>query len=457
MAPLIISVSGMRGEIGTSLTLHDVNRYAVTYSSTVEDSRPFLITWDSRPSGRIIADSLHAHLNAIGRNTIDGGIAATPTTGILIRKHGCAGGIQISASHNPAPFNGLKLFSSLGRVIPAREGEQVLKSYLHINEAFFHWVPFNQLGKKQVLDDTIDAHLEAVLKTVDAERIREKKFRVLLDSNNGSGSVLGIPLLEVLGCSIVSCGEFQNGDFLHTPEPIGENLAPIADKVRESGVDIGFCQDPDADRLAIIDASGHYPGEECTVALCALNLLEKSQNSGSSQDLVINCATSRMSEDLANEFHGSCFRSAVGEANVVDLLLEKKALFAGEGNGGPIDPRVGLVRDSFVGIANILDLMARHGEPVAQLINHFVPYSIIKRKMPFQRNRLPDLFQRLEEKFPDRTTSRLDGLRMDGPDFWVLVRSSNTEPVIRIIAEAPSKNAANALCDEIEKVIEVMQ
>lgn len=457
MAPLIISVSGMRGEIGKSFNLPEVVRYAVAYSLTIEDPRPFVISWDARPSGRIFADALHAALNAMGRNTIDAGIAATPTTGILVRHCKAAGGIQISASHNPSPFNGLKLFSALGRVIPATEGNEVLKRYLNLDMSLIPWAPFNRLGNRTILEDTISAHLNAVLDTVDVERIRKRKFRVLLDSNNGSGSLSGLPLLDQLGCSVVACGENHNGDFLHTPEPIMENLISVAEKVRESDVQIGFCQDPDADRLAIIDASGHYPGEEFTTALCALNILEKSKNSNRAQDLVINCATSRMSEDLASEFHGICFRAAVGEANVVDLILEKKALFGGEGNGGPIDPRVGLVRDSLVGMANILDLMARHEQPIDQLIGHFVPYSIIKRKMPFPSEDLPRLFQALEEKFPDRTTSRLDGLRMDGPDFWVLIRASNTEPVIRIIAEAPNEIAANTLCNEIEKVIEVIR
>ncbi len=456
-SPLIISVSGLRGEIGQTLTPDVVMRYVLAYSAVAKDHRPFVVTRDGRRSGAIYADIIHAALNAAGYSTLDGGVAATPTTGILVRQYNAAGGIQISASHNPPQYNGLKLFSSQGRVIPAVDGAVVLKKYHDLENTSPAWVSVDNLGKRSQIDDTIARHLDIVLKTVDVDLIRKRKFRVLLDSNHGAGALLGRKLLEALGCDFILCGEEPNGYFSHTPEPIVDNLGSIFDKVKEAGVDIGFCQDPDADRLAVIDANGQYLGEEYTMALCARNILQKSQDRAEDRTLVINCASSRMSIDIAAEFGGQCLRSPVGEANVVDLMLEKNALFGGEGNGGPIDPRVGLVRDSFVGMANILEAMARNENTVAELAKEFPGYAIVKRKRPLDPALLPTVLNALQVKYSTLECSRQDGLRIDWPNAWVLIRASNTEPVIRIIAEAATENEANKLCEAVEAVIKDLE
>lgn len=450
-SPLIISVSGLRGEIGSSLTPNVLIRYALVYSASVSDSRPFVITRDGRRSGRIYSELIRAALNATGRSTLDGGIAATPTTGILVRRNNAAGGIQISASHNPARFNGLKLFSEEGRVIPGRVGETILARYRETeNSEMNDWRDVDHLGRNHLIEDTISAHLETVLQTVDANLIRQCRFKVLLDSNHGAGSMLGKPLLEALGCQTVFCGDLPDGAFEHTPEPIEENLVDIGAKVREAGAQIGFCQDPDADRLAFIDANGHYPGEEYTIALCALNKFEKALHPA---PITVNCASSRMSIDLARKFGSECFRSSVGEANVVDKLLETDSFFAGEGNGGPIDPQVGLVRDSFVGMANLLELMARKKKSIAELVAEIPAYSIVKRKRALAPDLLEKVFENLEKKYAGLEQSRADGLRLDRDNSWVLIRASNTEPIIRIIAEAETAEEANQFCDEIEETV----
>ena len=469
-SPLIISVSGLRGEIGRSLTPEVIMRYALAYSASVSDSRPFVISYDGRPSGAVYAELICSVLNAAGRSTLFAGVAATPTTGILIRQNGAAGGIQISASHNPARFNGLKLFFAQGRVIPRLEGEKILESYKKLEgKDFDQWRDFDQMGKFSILTDTVSEHLKTVLRTVDVELIRSCRFKVLLDSNHGAGSAVGKPFLEALGCEVVFCGGVPDGAFEHEPEPIAENLADIGRKVRESGAQIGFCQDPDADRLAFIDAEGHYPGEEYTIALCVLNKYEKIQtengtdkndltetaeNSPSVRSITINGATSQMSIDISQRFGAECWRSAVGEANVVDRMIDKGSFFAGEGNGGPIDPQVGLVRDSFVGMANLLELMARRKKTIAELVAEIPAYSIIKRKISLDPKFLPEIFDRLESKYAQWDQNREDGLRIDRNNSWILVRASNTEPIVRIIAEAESMELASEFCDEAEAVIQ---
>jgi phosphomannomutase len=288
---------------------------------------------------------------------------------------------------------------------------------------------------------------------VDVDRIRARRFRVLLDANHGSGSVLGKPLLERLGCDLVALGPEPDGRFVHMPEPTSENLRGVLADVRRTAADVGFCQDPDADRLAIIDERGCYIGEEYTLALCVDHVLRQTPGA-----VVTNCSTSRMTGDIAKKYHVPFFRTAVGEANVVDAILRERAIIGGEGNGGVIDPRVGLVRDSFVGMALVLDAMAARGMSVGALADELPRYAIHKAKAEVSRDAVAAAFDALERHFADATPDRLDGLRLDWNngahgDSWLLVRASNTEPIVRIIAEAPTADHAKRLCDEAAAVI----
>ncbi|MBP5620835.1 MAG: phosphoglucosamine mutase [Thermoguttaceae bacterium] len=457
-SPLIISVSGLRGEIGATLTPDVAVRYALAYSKSVDSKEPFVVAYDGRRSGSLFADAVCSALNAVGRTTLDAGVAATPTVGILVRQYGAAGGIQISASHNPRQFNGLKLFSHEGRVIPKKDGERVLELYRQsAADANWRvdWVDVDRLGRRIKIDDSTIAHMESVLKTVDADLIRSKKYRVLLDSNNASGSLLGKRLLENLGCEVVVCGGIPNGDFLHTPEPTVENLQGVLQKIVDAGACVGFCQDPDADRLALVDEKGRYIGEEYTTAICAKNRLQKARDLGEQgpYNLVINCASSRMSLDIAAEYGGSCFRSPVGEANVVDLMKAKNAIFGGEGNGGPIDPAVGFVRDSFVGMAHTLEFMARNSKPLSEVADDIQGYAIVKRKVGLPEGGFQRIVDVLSEAFVDEDKNTEDGIRIDWSDAWVLARPSNTEPIARVIAEAPTEERANELCDRVEQLM----
>ena len=447
MTEPIISVSGLRGIVGETLTPEVAIRYAAAFAA-VAPPGPIVLARDSRPSGRMLAGAINSGLEAVGRSTINAGIVATPTTGVLVRHLGAAGGLQITASHNPSPYNGLKLFSAAGRVIPANLGEQVLQQY---RSGCPIWVGHDCLGTGELLIDTQSAHLALVLATVRAERIRERGFRVLLDSNHGAGGPLGRRLLEELGCTVTILGEETNGQFAHMPEPTAENLAGICSAVTAAGADIGFCQDPDADRLAIVDAAGRYIGEEYTVALCAEQVLRHAKG-----PIVTNCSSSRMAQDLAERAGVPFFRSAVGEANVVDCMVAKGAIFGGEGNGGPIHPQVGLVRDSFVGMALVLDAMAERELSIGAMADALPRYEIVKTKIALAKEKIPAALNALESHFRDAAADRMDGLRLDWPGRWLLVRGSNTEPIVRAIAEAPTTAEAKRLCDDAADVLKTV-
>ncbi len=434
---LIISVSGLRGVVGESLTPEVALRYACGLASQAPPGT-IVLSRDGRVSGPLLADAIRSGLGSVGRTVLDVGVAATPTLGVLVREHRAAGGIQISASHNPPQYNGIKLFGAEGRVISQTAGERVVEAY---RRGSISWCDYRQLGRVQTIEDSTTRHLELVLGTVDVARIRARRFHVLLDANHGAGSVLGRQLLEVLGCKSTLLGGQPDGEFAHPPEPTAENLDGVCAEVLHRGAEIGFCQDPDADRLAIIDAEGRYLGEEYTLALCVDHVLRQRRG-----PVVTNCSTSRMTEDLAAKYGVPFFRSKVGEANVVDLMLEKGALLGGEGNGGVIDPRVVLVRDSFVGMALVLDAMAARGVSIAELAAELPQYAMVKSKVTLEREQIPTALAALEQAFSDAQIDRLDGVRFDWPAKWLLVRSSNTEPIVRIMAEAPSSSDAEGLC-----------
>ncbi|MDX1962425.1 MAG: phosphoglucosamine mutase [Pirellulales bacterium] len=440
----IISVSGLRGIVGVSLTPEVAVRYAAAYAGETP-SGPIVVTHDGRATGPMLSAVVCGALAATGRKVYDAGIAATPTTGVLVREHKAAGGVQISASHNPPEYNGMKLFSSQGRVLPAAEGARVLQQY----RSWHHpWVTHASVGGVQRLSDTTSTHAGSITSLVDVQLIKKKKLTVLLDSNHGSGSILARRLMEELGVRVKILGGEPNGRFEHPPEPTEDNLQSILDEVRDSRADIGFCQDPDADRLAVIDETGRYLGEEFTLALCVDHILRRRKGA-----VVTNCSTSRMTEDLANKYGVPFFRSAVGEANVVDVMLQQGAILGGEGNGGVIDPRVGYVRDSFVGMALILEAMCSRDKDVSQLADELPHYAIHKTKFSFPTSALGAGFTALEQNFASAAVNKLDGLRLDWPNKWLLVRASNTEPIVRAIAEAPTAKEAEELCDTAGKVL----
>ena len=444
MSELIISVSGLRGIIGETLTPDIACRYVAAYLGQLP-AGPIIVGRDGRNSGPMLRRAIIAAVTACGRDCVDADVVATPTIGVLVRERAAAGAIQITASHNPPPYNGIKLFGSDGRVIDAVRGEQVRDSFL---QGKAPWAAFDSLGIVIEENYPHEPHMEKVLDTVDTIAIRAAGFRVLLDSNHGSGSQLGTRLLDALGCEVVLIGGTPDGKLAHVPEPTAVNLRNIASRVKDESCAIGVCQDPDADRLAIVDENGRYIGEEYTLALCVRRALMNKSLKG---PIVINCASSAMSERLARDAGHQCYRSSVGEANVTGMMLDKAAMYGGEGSGGPIDPRVGFVRDSFVGMVQVLELMALTGKPVSELADELPQLSIVKRTATATPDQLHGLIERLKVEMKDAAATEGDGLRLSWDDKWLLVRGSNTEPIVRFIAEAETEASAAELCDAAAK------
>jgi phosphomannomutase len=430
---LIVSVSGIRGIVGSSLVPEAALGFGAALGTLTEGGR-IVLSRDGRPSGTMLRHAVLAGLLSAGCEAIDVGVAATGTVGLAIRKLGAAGGIQITASHNPAPWNGLKLFGSDGRILNVAEGQRV-QDVFHKGE--FRRMTWTALGRVIECGQADVWHADRVLELVDVARIRPRRLRIFLDANGGAGGPLGKRLLNALQVETICQGCDADGFFEHEPEPVEANLRDVCPRVAAAGAVAGFILDPDADRLALIDENGRYIGEELTLALAVLVRLGQERG-----PVVINMSTSRVVEDIAQRFGCPCHRSAVGEANVADMMLAVGAVIGGEGNGGVMDPRVGLVRDPFIGMGLILSLLAETGRKLSELVADLPSYTIVKDKHTVDRAFLAKVFQALEEHWPDATPNHLDGLRLDWPDRWVHVRPSNTEPIVRVIAEAPRREGA---------------
>ncbi len=434
--------------VGDGLDPATALEFAAAYASTCA-AGPIVVGHDGRVSAPVFMPAVLAGITGTGRDALLVGPAATPTLGRLVRDQGAAGGVMISASHNPPSYNGLKFFQPEGMVLSSLQGREVLRRF---EDRIFGWASWDSLGRVRSLEDPDGAHLNAVLKTVDVNLIRKKAFPVLLDACHGGGGRMGSELLRALGCKAVVLGGQPDGRYDHTPEPTEVNLRSFASIVPATGAAVGFAQDPDADRLAVVDETGRYIGEELTLALAARRRLKQIRG-----PVVINLSTSQITEAVAAEFDCPVYRSAVGEINVVERMREVNAVLGGEGNGGVIDPRVGFVRDSFVAIALILDLMAESGQLLSALVDSLPKFAMVKHQYPIAGAGGPDsvaaLWDRVRSKYPDAKADRCDGLRLAWPDRWVHVRASNTEPIVRVIAEAGDATQADALAREVGQAV----
>jgi phosphomannomutase len=448
MAPengLIVSVSGIRGIVGDSLTPEPALAFAAALGTYLQGGR-VVLSRDGRPSGAVLRHAVLAGLLGAGCEVHDLGVAPTPTCGLAVRRLQAAGGIQITASHNPAPWNGLKLFGGDGQVLTAAEGQKVQALFAHGPLRRASWDGLGTLAECRQAEDW---HRQRVLELVDVTRIRARQLKTFLDANGGAGGPLGRRLLEAFQTRPVCQGCNADGFFEHEPEPVAANLREVCPRVAREGAHLGFVLDPDADRLALIDETGRYIGEELTLALAVYFRLAQERG-----PVVVNMSTSRVVEDIAQRFGCPFHRAAVGEANVADKMRAVGAVIGGEGNGGVIDPRVGYVRDPFIGMGLILNLLADRGRSLGELVAELPAYEIIKDKYTVSRERLPDLFTALQKHWPDARANTLDGLRLDWPDRWVHVRPSNTEPIVRVIAEAPGREDAATLCAQVGRLLQ---
>jgi phosphomannomutase len=496
-APLMLGVSGLRGIVGKSLTPEVAARFAGAFGAWLTKegartprrprfrvaSRPLVVVGrDGRMGGEVIARAATAGLAGAGCNVVDLGVSMTPTVGVMVDAWGAAAGLVVTASHNPQEWNGLKLLvrdSGAARGAPSTSAPgatlaaSIIERFRQKDAEGSGW---NELG--EVVDgdslppgkggwDDLVAHtrsVSAAMGLAQVKKVQRCRFPVVLDSVNASGRILAPILLGAYKCRVTHQGAEPTGLFSHPPEPLRENLGVVGRATRKARAAVGFAQDPDADRLAIIDERGEYIGEEYTLALAAealLGGLEARPPAKRGRVLVANLSTSRMIDDIAAKYGARVVRTAVGEANVVEAMKREKAaghdvVLGGEGNGGVIWPPVTYVRDSLSAMALVLALMARTGKKVSELVAAIPAYAIEKRKVDLARKEdATPAVEKIAAAYRDQKIDRQDGVRVDWVDrrAWLHVRASNTEPIMRLIAEAPTEAEARTILDEAARII----
>jgi phosphomannomutase len=437
---LIASVSGVRGLVGKDLTPEFVARYAAAFGLIVRDRgvNSVVVGRDARTSGPMFLAATKAGLQSVGTNVVDCGLIPTPTLQLAVEFHEAAGGIVITASHNPVEWNALKFVGSDGLFL---NQETASKLFELVADGTIDRCGWDSLGEKTVDDFAVERHLEEVLalELVDVDAIRARNFTVALDCVRGAGGTIMPALLDRLGCTVVGRDLEPDGCFTRAPEPIPANLGPLEELVRSSGADLGIAVDPDVDRLALVDGTGRAIGEDYTLAFAVQAILRQRRG-----PVVANLSTSLVVDDAAREFDIAVERAPVGEANVARAMQAVHAVIGGEGNGGVMLPDLHLGRDAPVGAILTLDLMAQTGLSVSELVAAKPSYSIVKAKTG-RSGVLEEVYAALGNRFADATKDCQDGLRLAWDDSWLHVRPSGTEPIVRLIAEAPTEQAAQAL------------
>src|SRR2546421_737145 len=456
---LMISVSGVRGLVGTDLTPEVVARWAAAFgtwaANGIRDTGNgkrgrrvrIVLGRDARTSGPMFAAAAIAGLTSVGCDVVDVGLVATPTVQLAVEYHRAGGGIILTASHNPIEWNALKFVGSDGIFLDSAAGTRVRE--LAAGDSLPR-ANYNAIGGVKADSDAISRHLAAVLalRGVDVRAIRKRRFRVALDTVRGAGGAIMPELLERLGCRVTAINLETDGLFPRPPEPVPENLKALSALVWRKKADLGIAVDPDVDRLAIVDERGTPIGEDYTLAFAVRAVL----GGRAPTAVVCNLSTSLVVEDAAREYGATVVRTPVGEVHVARKILELGSVIGGEGNGGVMYPALHVGRDAPVAAALVLRLLARTGRRVSEWVAAAPRYAIVKAKLERgARNAergLDDVYAALRSRFPEASADTQDGLRLAWRDRWLHVRPSNTEPIIRLIAEAPSGAEAEQLVNE---------
>lgn len=455
---LIKSISGIRGTIGgnpnDNLTPIDIVECATAFGMWVIQSSgiaKIVVGRDGRISGEIVSDLVIRTLQSLGIDVIDLGLSTTPTVEITVPLENAGGGIILTASHNPAQWNALKFLNAAGEFISAQDGELVLKL---IADRKLSYALVNNLGSRTFSDFYIQKHIEQILNLdeVFVQDIKNKKFKIVVDGINSTGSIAVPALLDALSCETILINGEITGKFAHNPEPLPENLTEICDVVLQHNADMGIVVDPDVDRLAFVCEDGTLFGEEYTLVAVADHILSITPG-----NTVSNMSSTRALRDVTEKYGGIYTAAAVGEVNVVTKMKETNAVIGGEGNGGVIFPKLHYGRDALVGIALFLSLISRKNLSISQLRATYPNYYISKNKIELNdKINLTELFEKLKIKYAQQPLNTLDGLKIEFGKAWIHLRSSNTEPIIRIYAEDESKDKADTLALNIMNEIKTI-
>ena len=452
---LIKSISGIRGTIGgvvgDNLTPLDIVKFASAYGIWIRshsDNNKIVIGRDARISGSMVQNLVMNTLVGLGFDVVDIGLSTTPTVEIAVPLENASGGIIITASHNPKQWNALKLLNSKGEFLNSDDGIEILK-LAESTDLIYNDV--DSLGKITEVKNYIDIHIDQVLSLniIDVNKIKSSNFKIVVDAVNSTGGIAVPKLLNKLGVEVIELYCDPNGHFPHNPEPLKENLTDLSSLVVEHNADLGIVVDPDVDRLAFVCEDGSIFGEEYTLVACADFVLGKTPG-----PTVSNLSSTRALRDVSQKHGCSHQSSAVGEVNVVEMMKKNNAVIGGEGNGGVIYPESHYGRDSIVGIAMFLNLLAERNLTALELKNEYPSYFMSKQKLQLNNDLNFEAIQEfLMNKYSSEKIDTVDGLKIDFEDSWVQLRKSNTEPIIRIYSEAKSQESADALANSVIKEI----
>ncbi len=437
-----ISVAGIRGIYPYFLTPEIVYKFGLSYANFSKE-KDIYVGRDTRISGEVLKYALISSLLFSGKNIIDLDIAPTPLVEYAVEKNKKAGGVIITASHNPIEYNGIKFLSKKGTFLNEKESKKLIELYKK-GKFSFNKIP----GKVMSCPEIKEKYFEEIYKNVDIEKIKKSHFKVVGDVCQGVGALYTKDFLSGLNCNIEILNEKPYGVFSHDPEPKKETLKQLSKYIKEKGADIGFAQDPDGDRLAIVDEKGNIVGEELVLAICIKNILEKIKT-----PIVVNLSTSMVVDSVAKVYGVKVYRTKIGEVNVVEKMKKVKAIIGGEGNGGVIYPPVHYGRDSFVAMSLILEYMAKKERKISEIVSEFPPYFMIKEKYEIEVAKIKKIIEKIKEKYKKEKIDFTDGIKIIRKDGWIHIRPSGTEPVLRLVVESVDKETSDKYLDEIKGLI----